>query len=472
MLKIYNTLSRQKEEFKPLHSDKVGMYVCGVTVYDLCHIGHSRTFMVFDIIARYLRYCGYKLKYVRNITDIDDKIIQRSIENNEDIESLTNKMIAAMHIDFRALNILQPDIEPRATQNISTIIEMIRELLQRKNAYIATNGDIMFDVGSYPDYGILSRQQLTKLKNSERNSSIKNAKRNLIDFVLWKPTRNHDEPSWNSPWGIGRPGWHAECSAMAKKYLGKHFDIHGGGSDLMFPHHENEIAQSYCAYKNHYVNYWIHSGMVTIKNEKMSKSLNNFLTIREILKYSDAETLRYLLISSHYRSPLSYSYNRLNQARRALVRLYTALEDFGEAKIYPKILEFDDVFEQRFRSAMDDDFNTPQACAVLFDISRKINLLKTTDWQHANQLAMCLRYLAGILGLLQQDPQKFLQGAILNDNRRDLVIIEHLISKRHEARKLKDWRMADLIREKLKAMGIILEDGPQATNWRRSKSNL
>ncbi|WWO98036.1 MAG: cysteine--tRNA ligase [Candidatus Dasytiphilus stammeri] len=468
MLKIYNTLSRQKEEFKPLHSDEVGMYVCGVTVYDLCHIGHSRTFIVFDIIARYLRYCGYKLKYVRNITDIDDKIIKRSIENNEDIESLTNKMIAAMHIDFRALNILQPDIEPRATQNISTIIEMIRELLQRKNAYIATNGDIMFDVGSYPDYGILSRQQLQNLKNSERNSSIKNAKRNLIDFVLWKPTRNHDEPSWNSPWGIGRPGWHAECSAMANKYLGKHFDIHGGGSDLLFPHHENEMAQSYCAYTNHYVNYWIHSGMVTIQDEKMSKSLNNFLTIREILKYSDAETLRYLLISSHYRSPLSYSYNRLNQARRALVRLYTAL-DFCDAKSSNKILEFDDVFEQRFRSAMDDDFNTPQACAVLFEISRKINLLKTTDRQYANKLAMHLRYLAGILGLLQQDPKKFLQGAVLNDNRRNIVIIEHLISKRHNARQLKDWRMADLIRDRLNAMGIIIEDGPQGTHWRRSQ---
>ncbi|WWO99057.1 MAG: cysteine--tRNA ligase [Candidatus Dasytiphilus stammeri] len=469
MLKIYNTLSRQKEQFKPLHSDEVGMYVCGVTVYDLCHIGHSRTFIVFDIIARYLRYCGYKLKYVRNITDIDDKIIKISIENNEDIESLTNKMIAAMHMDFRALNILQPDIEPRATQNISTIIEMIRELLQRKNAYIANNGDIMFDVDSYPNYGILSRQQLKKLKNSERNSSIKNTKRNLIDFVLWKSTKNHDEPSWDSPWGIGRPGWHAECSAMAKKYLGKHFDIHGGGSDLMFPHHENEIAQSYCAYKNHYINYWIHSGMVTIKNEKMSKSLNNFLTIREILKYYDAETLRYLLISSHYRSPLRYSYNRLNQARRALVRLYTAL-DFGDAKISHKILEFDDVFEQRFRSAMDDDFNTPQACAVLFEISRKINILKTTDRQNANKLAMRLRYLAGILGLLQQDPKKFLQGAILNDNRLDIVIIEQLISKRHDARKLKDWRMADLIRERLNAMGIIIEDGPQGTtHWRRSK---
>ncbi|WWP01229.1 MAG: cysteine--tRNA ligase [Candidatus Dasytiphilus stammeri] len=468
MLKIYNTLSRKKEEFKPLHSGEVGMYVCGVTVYDLCHIGHSRTFMVFDIIARYLRYCGYQLKYVRNITDIDDKIIKRSIENNEDIESLTNKMIAAMHIDFRALNILQPDIEPRATQNISTIIEMIRELLQRQNAYIANNGDIMFDVGSYPDYGILSRQQLKKLKNSERNSNIKNAKRNLIDFVLWKNTRNHDEPSWNSPWGMGRPGWHAECSAMANKYLGKHFDIHGGGSDLMFPHHENEIAQSDCAYTSHYVNYWIHSGMVTIKNEKMSKSLNNFLTIREILKYYDAETLRYLLISSHYRSPLIYSYNRLNQARLALVRLYTALY-FCDAQSDHQRLEFDDVFEQRFRSAMDDDFNTPQACAVLFDISRKINFFKNTDRQHANKLAIRLRYLAGILGLLQQDPQKFLQGAVLNDSRRERIIIEHWIMKRHDARKLKDWRMADLIRNKLNAMGIIIEDGTVGTHWRRNK---
>ncbi|WWP00733.1 MAG: cysteine--tRNA ligase [Candidatus Dasytiphilus stammeri] len=470
MLKIYNTLSRQQEEFKPLHSGEVGMYVCGVTVYDLCHIGHSRTFIVFDMIARYLRYCGYKLKYVRNITDIDDKIIKRSIENNEDIESLTNKMITAMQIDFRALNLLPPDIEPRATQNISTIIEMIRELLKRQNAYIANNGDIMFDVGSYPDYGILSRQQLKQLKNRERNSSIKNAKRNLIDFVLWKKNQNHDEPSWNSPWGMGRPGWHAECSAMANKYLGNHFDIHGGGSDLMFPHHENEMAQSYCAYTSHNVNYWIHSGMVTIKNEKMSKSLNNFFTIREIIKYYNAETLRYLVISSHYRSPLSYSYNRLNQARRALVRLYTALY-FCDAKSYHQhqILEVDDVFEQRFRSAMDDDFNTPQACAVLFDISRKINLLKNTDRQSANKLAIHLRYLAGILGLLQQDPQKFLQGAGLNDNRQEIVIIEHLISKRHDARKLKNWRMADLIRDRLNAMGIIIEDGTTGTHWRRSQ---
>ncbi|MEH6368722.1 MULTISPECIES: cysteine--tRNA ligase [Pectobacterium] len=460
MLKIFNTLSRQKEEFKPIHAGQVGMYVCGITVYDLCHIGHGRTFVAFDVVARYLRYLGYSLKYVRNVTDIDDKIIKRAIENGETSDQLTTRMIAEMHADFDALNILRPDAEPRATHHIADIIEMVETLIARRHAYVASNGDVMFSVDTAPGYGVLSRQDLDQLQAGAR-VEITEVKRNPMDFVLWKMSKP-GEPHWSSPWGEGRPGWHIECSAMNCKQLGTHFDIHGGGSDLMFPHHENEIAQSSCAHDGSYVNYWMHSGMVMVDREKMSKSLNNFFTVRDVLAYYDPETVRYFLMSGHYRSQLNYSEDNLKQARAALDRLYTALRG-TDASV---VAHGGDEFEARFREAMDDDFNTPEAYSVLFDMAREVNRLKTEDVQAANQLASALRKLSGVLGLLEQDPEQFLQnGAQVDDD--EVKEIEALIQQRKDARAAKDWALADQARDRLNEMGIVLEDGPQGTIWRR-----
>ncbi|KGA33298.1 cysteine--tRNA ligase [Pectobacterium brasiliense] len=460
MLKIFNTLSRQKEEFKPIHAGQVGMYVCGITVYDLCHIGHGRTFVAFDVVARYLRYLGYSLKYVRNVTDIDDKIIKRAIENGETSDQLTTRMIAEMHADFDALNILRPDAEPRATHHIADIIEMVETLIARRHAYVASNGDVMFSVDTAPGYGVLSRQDLDQLQAGAR-VEITEVKRNPMDFVLWKMSKP-GEPHWSSPWGEGRPGWHIECSAMNCKQLGTHFDIHGGGSDLMFPHHENEIAQSSCAHDGSYVNYWMHSGMVMVDREKMSKSLNNFFTVRDVLAYYDPETVRYFLMSGHYRSQLNYSEDNLKQARAALDRLYTALRG-TDASV---AAHGGDEFEARFREAMDDDFNTPEAYSVLFDMAREVNRLKTEDVQAANQLASTLRKLSGVLGLLEQDPEQFLQnGAQVDDD--EVKEIEALIQQRKDARAAKDWALADQARDRLNEMGIVLEDGPQGTIWRR-----
>ena len=460
MLKIYNTLSRQKEEFKPIHAGQVGMYVCGITVYDLCHIGHGRTFVAFDVVARYLRYVGYQLKYVRNITDIDDKIIKRANQNGESIETLTNRMIAEMHNDFAALGILPPDLEPRATRHIDEIIELVGRLIERKHAYVADNGDVMFDVMSDKEYGVLSRQDLEQLQAGAR-VEVADVKRNPMDFVLWKMSKA-DEPAWNSPWGNGRPGWHIECSAMNCKQLGTHFDIHGGGSDLMFPHHENEIAQSSCAHDGPYVNYWMHSGMVMIDKEKMSKSLDNFFTIRDVLGYYDAETVRYFLMSGHYRSQLNYSEDNLNQARAALERLYTALRHTDASATAAGGEEF----EARFRTAMDDDFNTPEAYSALFDMAREVNRLKTEDKASADALAAKLRQIANVLGILQQDPEQFLQsGAQVNDD--EVAEIEHWVKARSDARAAKDWAQADVARDKLNELGVIVEDGPQGSSWRR-----
>lgn len=460
MLKIYNTLSRQKEEFKPIHAGEIGMYVCGITVYDLCHIGHGRTFVAFDVVARYLRYLGYQLNYVRNITDIDDKIIKRANENGESIETLTNRMIGEMHKDFAALNILPPDREPRATRHIDEIVELVGKLIARGHAYVAENGDVMFDVASDADYGLLSRQDLEQLQAGAR-VEVAEAKRSPMDFVLWKMSKA-DEPAWPSPWGKGRPGWHIECSAMNCKQLGEHFDIHGGGSDLMFPHHENEIAQSTCAHDGPYVNYWMHSGMVMVDREKMSKSLGNFFTVRDVLKHYDAETVRYFLMSGHYRSQLNYGEDNLNQARAALERLYTALRH-TDASVRASGGE---AFEARFRMAMDDDFNTPEAYSVLFDMAREVNRLKPIDADAANGLAASLRQLAEVLGILQQDPEQFLQsGAQASHD--EVAEIEALIQMRNDARKAKDWAQADVARDKLNALGIVLEDGPQGTTWRR-----
>lgn len=460
MLKIFNTLSRQKEEFKPIHAGEVGMYVCGVTIYDLCHIGHGRTFVSFDVVARYLRYLGYNLKYVRNVTDVDDKIIKRALENGEACDQLTERMLAEMHKDFDSLNIARPDLEPRATHHIPEIIEIVEQLITRGHAYVASNGDVMFAVDTDPDYGLLSRQDLEQLQAGAR-VEVADVKRNPMDFVLWKMSKP-GEPSWESPWGPGRPGWHIECSAMNCKQLGAHFDIHGGGSDLMFPHHENEIAQSSCAHDGPYVNYWMHSGMVMIDREKMSKSLGNFFTIRDVLEHYDAETVRYFLMSGHYRSQLNYSEENLKQARSALERLYTALRG-TDPQAEPA---GGDVFEARFREAMDDDFNTPEAYSALFDLAREVNRLKSEDMAQANALAAELRKLAKILGLLEQDPEVFLQGGAQADDS-EVAQIEALIKQRNDARAAKDWAMADSARDQLNALGIVLEDGPQGTTWRR-----
>lgn len=462
MLKIFNTLTRQKEEFKPIHAGKIGMYVCGITIYDLCHIGHGRTFVAFDAITRYLRYLGYDVNYVRNVTDVDDKIIKRAIENNETCEQLTSRMLAEMHKDFDALNIARPDSEPRATHHIAEIIELTEALIKRGHAYVADNGDVMFAIDTDPDYGLLSRQDLEQLQAGAR-VEVANVKRNPMDFVLWKMSKP-GEPSWQSPWGDGRPGWHIECSAMNSKELGHHFDIHGGGSDLMFPHHENEIAQSTCAHDGPYVNYWMHSGMVMVDKEKMSKSLNNFFTIRDVLAYYDAETVRYFLLSGHYRSQLNYTEENLKQARTALERLYTSLRG-TDANAQPVGGE---AFEAQFIDAMNDDFNTPEAYSVLFDLAREVNRLKSVDMNAANGLAAVLRKLAKVLGLLEQEPEHFLQSGAKADDAGEVEKIESLIQQRNDARKNKDWAAADVARDALTAMGIVLEDGPQGTVWRRN----
>ena len=458
MLKIYNSLTRQKEEFKPIRPGQVGMYVCGVTIYDLCHIGHGRTFVGFDVVVRYLRYLGYNVTFVRNITDVDDKIIKRAAENQESCEALTERLIGEMHADFDALNLQRPDIEPRATLHIDEIIALVEQLLANGNAYLAENGDVLFAIDSYADYGRLSGQDLEQLQAGAR-VSVEEAKRNPLDFVLWKMSKP-GEPTWESPWGPGRPGWHIECSAMNSKHLGNHFDIHGGGSDLMFPHHENEIAQSCCAHHTQYVNTWMHTGMVMVDREKMSKSLGNFFTIRDVLKVYDAETVRYFLMSGHYRSQLNYSDENLNQGRAALERLYTALRGLpvvaaagGES------------FVERFRAAMDDDFNTPEAYSVLFDLAREVNRLKSEGAAEAPSLAARLRELGGVLGLLEQDPQAFLQGGAETDS--EVAEIEALIKARNDARAAKDWPAADAARNRLTEMGIVLEDGAQGTSWRR-----
>ena len=455
MLKIYNTLTRNKEEFKPINPGKIGMYVCGVTVYDLCHIGHARTFVNFDVIVRYLRYSGYDVQYVRNITDIDDKIIKRANERGIEAKALAEQFIVEMHKDFDSLFITRPDIEPKATENIDEIIATVQKLIDNGNAYISDNGDVVFNIDSFKDYGRLSGQKLEELQAGARIEIAKN-KHNPMDFVLWKMSKP-GQPAWKSPWGEGRPGWHIECSAMNSKYLGNEFDIHGGGSDLIFPHHENEIAQSCCANHTPYVHYWMHSGMVMINEEKMSKSLNNFFTIRDVLKSYDAETIRFFLLSGQYRSPLNYSQENLDKARAGLNRLYTALRDTPPTQIELG----EDEYTAKFKEFMDDDFNTPGAISVLFDLVKQINK-ETGD--KAALLSARLKQLASVLGILSQDPVVFLTSGASDD---DASEIEALIKERNDARKAKDWARADAARDKLKAMHIELEDGPSGTTWRR-----
>jgi cysteinyl-tRNA synthetase len=478
MLKIYNTLTRQKETFKPRIEGKVGMYVCGMTVYDYCHIGHARVMVVFDTVARYFRHLGYDLTYVRNITDIDDKIIQRAHENGEDFSRLTARFIGAMHEDERALAVLPPDIEPRATQSIDSIVAMIESLLAKGYAYVGSNGDVFYAVEKFKDYGVLSGKKLEDLQAGER-VDVDAAKQNPFDFVLWKMAKAN-EPSWPSPWGQGRPGWHIECSAMSTCCLGNHFDIHGGGMDLQFPHHENEIAQSEGATGEKFVNLWMHNGFVRVNEEKMSKSLGNFFTVREVLKQYRPEIIRFFILSSHYRSPLNYSDEQLNEAAAALNRLYTALRGVGVPDV-PVLADY----QGRFEQAMDDDFNTPVAVSVLFDLARELNRNKSSDPERAGKLAASLKKLGGLLGVLQSDPEEWLQAGnvVVKSQAANLEMtghaptpvigptnedIERLIDVRLNAKKTKNWALADQIRNQLKEQGIILEDAPNGTtSWRR-----
>ena len=458
MLQIFNTLSRKKEQFTPIVPGKAGLYVCGITIYDYCHVGHARTYVAFDVINRYLRFSGYDVTYVRNITDVDDKIIKRAAENNESCDALTERFTKAMHADFDALGLMPADIEPRVTTHMAEIIQLIEALIAKGYAYVAADGDVLFDVSKYDAYGELSQQNLEMLKSGARVEVADN-KDDPLDFVLWKSAKP-GEPFWQSPWSNGRPGWHIECSAMSAKHLGEHFDIHGGGSDLQFPHHENEIAQSTCAHGHKYVNTWIHTGMVQVDKEKMSKSLGNFFTVKDVLAQYNAEAVRYFLLSSHYRSQLNYSAENLEQAHAALGRLYTALRNVTPSAD----VDLQSDYITRFKAAMDDDFNTPEALPVLFELAREVNRFKETESAKAAELAGILKLLAGVLGMLQGDAEQFLQSGASDD---DIAEIEALIAKRNTARANKDWAAADAARDALTAKGIIVEDKNGVTSWRK-----
>ena len=476
MLHIYNSLTRKKEPFTPITPGQVRMYVCGMTVYDYCHLGHARVMVVFDMVARYLRARDYAVTYIRNITDIDDKIINRAKENGEDISVLTERFIQAMNEDALALGVIPPDQEPRATVHIPQIRDMIARLIERDYAYAAKNNDVQgrtsvagdrtsratdvyYRVRKFESYGALSGKTLDELKIGAR-VEVDEDKDDPLDFVLWKAAKP-GEPQWESSWGPGRPGWHIECSAMSTTCLGSHFDIHGGGMDLKFPHHENEIAQSEAATGDKFVNTWMHVGFVRLNEEKMSKSLGNFFTVREVLKKFEPEVVRYFILGSHYRSPLDYSDENLQGAKAALTRLYLALKDLapaGEAGAAA-------AYEEKFQAAMDDDFNTPGAIAVLFELARDINKLREDSTATAAPLGAALRRMGGVLGLLQHDPQAFLRGDAaggLSDAQ-----IETLITRRSEARKNKNWAESDRLRDELKDQGVILEDTAGRTTWRR-----
>jgi cysteinyl-tRNA synthetase len=456
MLKIYNSIAREKQTFTPIVAGKVSMYVCGMTVYDYCHLGHARVMVVFDLVNRWLRASGFDVTYVRNITDIDDKIIKRANENNETIEALTGRFIQAMDEDAEKLGVMRPDIEPKATTHIGAMLDMIGALIEKGHAYQADNGDVFYAVNSFAAYGKLSGKSLEDLRAGER-VEVDHTKRDPMDFVLWKSAKP-GEPSWDSPWGKGRPGWHIECSAMGASHLGKHFDIHGGGQDLQFPHHENEIAQSEGAHDCTFVNYWMHNGFVRVDDEKMSKSLGNFFTIREVLKQYDAEVVRFFILRAQYRSPLNYSDQHLDDAKQALSRLYTALR--GQ-EVPAMQIDWQQPYPARFKAALDDDFNTPEAFAVLFELANELN---RTD---AAETAALLKSLAGVVGLLQRAPETFLQGGE-SAHGYTPESIEQLIAQRLAARQSKNFSEADRIRQALLENGIVLEDGPQGTTWRRA----
>ncbi len=455
MLRIYNTLTRSKQDFVPLQPGKVNMYVCGMTVYDYCHLGHARVMVVFDAVVRWLRTSSFDVNYVRNITDIDDKIIKRALEKAEPIEVLTQRFIDAMDEDAAALGVIKPDHEPRATQHVDGMLAMIGKLIERGVAYAVPGGDVYYSVRDFAGYGKLSGKSLEDLRAGER-VDVDTAKRDPLDFVLWKAAKP-DEPAWDSPWGKGRPGWHIECSVMSEHHLGAQFDIHGGGQDLQFPHHENEIAQSEGAHGHTFVNYWMHNGFVRVDDEKMSKSLGNFFTVREVLRKYDPEVVRFFILRAHYRSPLNYSDQHLDDARSALGRLYTALKGTAAEQV---AIDWSDPHAARFKEAMDDDFNTAEAVAVLFDLANEANRT------HSGACSSLLKALGGVLGLLQRDPTDYLQAAPATSGLSP-ADIEARIAARVAARKAKNFAEADRIRKELLDAGIVLEDGAQGTIWRR-----
>jgi len=460
MLTIFNSLSREKEVFTPIEPGKVRMYVCGMTVYDFCHLGHARVMVVFDLVVRWLRASGLDVTYVRNITDIDDKIIRRAQENGESIRALTNRFIAAMHEDADALGVQRPDHEPRATEHVPGMLAMIESLEKNGLAYVAANHDVCYAVRKFPGYGRLSGKSVDELRAGER-VDVADGKRDPLDFVLWKHGKANepDDARWVSPWGDGRPGWHIECSAMSSALLGDHFDIHGGGQDLQFPHHENEIAQSEGAHGGRYVNYWMHNGFVRVDDEKMSKSLGNFFTIRDVLKKYDPEVVRFFILRAHYRSPLNYSDAHLDDARQSLTRLYTALKHApdGGAEV-----DWDSTWGARFKAAMDDDFNSAGAVAVLFEMATEVNRSQSPE------LAGQLRALGAVLGLFSRSVSAFLQGDADADHGFDAARIEAAIAERAAAKKARDFATADRIRAELLELDVVLEDGPQGTVWRRA----
>ena len=463
MLKIYNSLTNQKEEFTPIEANKIRMYVCGMTVYDYCHLGHARVMVAFDVVFRYLKSQGYEVTYVRNITDIDDKIIQRANENGENFKALTERFIDAMHEDERALGIQPPSAEPKATDNIDEIITMITTLIEKGFAYQGQSGDVYYSVAKFESYGKLSGRNVEDLRSGER-VAVNTDKKDPIDFVLWKMAKE-GEPYWESPWGKGRPGWHIECSAMATKILGNHFDIHGGGHDLQFPHHENEIAQSEACTGEHFANYWMHNGFIRIDEEKMSKSLGNFFTIREVLKQYKAEEIRYFMLTSQYRSPLNYSTDQLDAAGASLDRLYTAMRGI-EVSNAPE----NSSYENHFNKAMNDDFNTPEALSALFDLARDINIARDNNKDsEASSLGALLKKLANVIGLLEggnDEIENWFKGADV-EGELSSDAIDTLVQDRLDAKANKDWALADKIRDDLQAEGIALEDNGAETIWRR-----
>ncbi len=463
MITIHNNLTKQKQPFQPIDPKNVRMYVCGMTVYDFCHIGHARVLVVFDVIYRYLRriYGADHVTYVRNITDIDDKIIARANENGETIQALTGRFINAMNEDAQSLGILRPTIEPKATEHIEQILNMIQSLLDNDIAYLSDNGDVLYAVNKFTGYGKLSGKKIEDLRAGER-VDVDKAKRDPLDFVLWKRAKAN-EPSWPSPWGAGRPGWHIECSAMSTHCLGNHFDIHGGGMDLQFPHHENEIAQSEGATGEQFANVWIHNGFVRVDEEKMSKSLGNFFTIREVTEKYSPEVLRYFILTSHYRSPLNYSDQHLDNAKAALTTLYTALRGI---EIKPAVLDEVDPHVKRFMDVMNDDFNTSEALSVLFEIAKDINKYRDIDAAAAVNAAIMLKNLGEMLGILQADPEAYFQSGSQASGL-DAESVEKLIADRNAARAAKNYAESDRIRDELLANNIILEDGATGTSWRR-----
>ncbi|MDB4138751.1 cysteine--tRNA ligase [Methylophilaceae bacterium] len=453
MLKIFNSFSKKKEVFKPIKSNEVRMYVCGMTVYDYCHLGHARVLVVFDLINRWLKESEFKVLYVRNITDVDDKIIAKSIDQNIPMHELTTKYIDAMNQDAISLGVIPPDIEPKATDHIVGMIQMIKLLIDKGFAYLGENNDVYYSVSKFKNYGKLSGKLLDDLRAGDR-VVIDNHKENAFDFVLWKSAKGN-EPSWESPWGKGRPGWHIECSVMSNKLLGSHFDIHGGGQDLQFPHHENEIAQSEAANDCKMANYWIHNGFVKVDDEKMSKSLGNFFTIRSILEHFEPEVIRFFILKAHYRSPLNYSDKHLEESKQGLTRLYLAIRNIIDNK---KLIDWKSSYAKRFKEALDDDFNSAEALAVLYELANKANKNKNNDDQN-----LLLR-LANIIGILNQDPEIFLKGEKKETNDFD---IDELILKRVAAKKNKDFAEADKIRIFLESHDILLEDTSSGTIWRK-----